>query len=145
MLILIDTNVLLDVIARREPYVIFSEKIIDLCRQEIINGAIAGHSVLNAMYVLRKNFTLEERKEIFLSLCEFLYVESVDFGKIIQALKDDNFSDFEDCLQMQCALSLRADYIVTRNVKDFAASEIPAVTPEEFLKILEEQECLPTD
>ncbi len=145
MLILIDTNVLLDVIARREPYVIFSEKVIDLCRQEIINGAIAGHSVLNAMYVLRKNFTLEERKEIFLSLCEFLYVESVDFGKIIQALKDDDFSDFEDCLQMQCALSLRADYIVTRNVKDFAASEIPAVTPEEFLKILEEQECLPTD
>ena len=108
MLILIDTNVLLDVIARREPYVIFSEKVIDLCRQEIINGAIAGHSVLNAMYVLRKNFTLEERKEIFLSLCEFLYVESVDFGKIIQALKDDDFSDFEDCLQMQCALSLRA-------------------------------------
>ena len=145
MLILIDTNVLLDVIARREPYVIFSEKVIDFCRQEIINGAIAGHSVLNAMYVLRKNFTLEERKEIFLSLCEFLYVESVDFGKIIQALKDDDFSDFEDCLQMQCALSLRADYIVTRNVKDFAASEIPAVTPEEFLKILEEQECLPTD
>lgn len=145
MLILIDTNVLLDVIARREPYVIFSEKIIDLCRQEIINGAIAGHSVLNAMYVLRKNFTLEERKEIFLSLCEFLYVESVDFGKIIQALKDDDFSDFEDCLQMQCALSLRADYIVTRNVKDFAANEIPAVTPEEFLNILEEQECLPTD
>ena len=145
MLILIDTNVLLDVIARREPYVVFSEKVIDLCRQEIINGAIAGHSVLNAMYVLRKNFTLTERKEIFLSLCEFLYVESVDFGKIIQALKDDDFSDFEDCLQMQCALSLRADYIVTRNVKDFAASEIPAVTPEEFLKILEEQECLPTD
>ena len=145
MLILIDTNVLLDVIARREPYVIFSEKVIDLCRQEIINGAIAGHSVLNAMYVLRKNFTLAERKEIFLSLCEFLYVESVDFGKIVQALKDDNFSDFEDCLQMQCALSLHADYIVTRNVKDFAASEIPAVTPEEFLNILEEQECLPTD
>ena len=70
MLILIDTNVLLDVIARREPHVVFSEKVIDLCRQEIINGAIAGHSVLNAMYVLRKNFTLAERKEIFLSLCE---------------------------------------------------------------------------
>ena len=46
---------------------------------------------------------------------------------------------------MQCALSLRADYIVTRNVKDFAVSDIPAVTPEEFLNILEEQECLPTD
>ena len=145
MLILIDTNILLDVIVRREPHFILSEKIIDLCRQEIINGAIAGHSVLNAMYVLRKHLTLTERKEIFLSLCEFLYVESVDFGKIIQALKDDTFSDFEDCLQTQCALNIRADYIVTRNVKDFAASEIPAVTPEEFFKLLDEQRCLPTN
>lgn len=73
-----------------------------------------------------------------------IYVESIDFGKIIQALKDDHFSDFEDCLQTQCALNIRADYIVTRNVKDFAASEIPAVTPEDFFKLLEEQGCLPT-
>lgn len=145
MLILIDTNILLDVIVRREPHFILSEKIIDLCRQEIINGAIAGHSVLNAMYILRKRLTLTERKEIFLSLCEFLYVESVDFGKIIKALKDDNFSDFEDCLQTQCALNVRADYIITRNVKDFAASEIPALTPENFLKLLEKQKCLLND
>lgn len=145
MLILIDTNILLDVIIKREPHFILSEKIIDLCRREIINGAIAGHSVLNAMYILRKRLTLTERKEIFLNLCEFLYVESIDFGKIIQALKDDTFSDFEDCLQTQCALNIRADYIVTRNVKDFAASEIPAVTPEEFFKLLEEQRCLPTN
>ena len=50
MLILIDTNVLIDFIAKREPFYIFSEKVIDFCRQEIVEGAIAGHSVLNAMF-----------------------------------------------------------------------------------------------
>ena len=136
MLILIDTNVLIDFIAKREPFYIFSEKIIDLCRQEIIDGAIAGHSVLNAMYILRKNYSLSELKAIFLNLCEFLYIEPVDFEKILSALKDDNFSDFEDCVQMQCALNFRADYIVTRDIKDFRGSEIPAVTPEDFCRIL---------
>ena len=136
MLILIDTNVLIDFIAKRELFYVFSEKIIDFCRQEIIDGAIAGHSVLNAMYILRKNFSLSELKAIFLNLCEFLYIEPVDFEKILSALKDDNFSDFEDCVQMQCALNFRADYIVTRDIKDFRGSEIPAVTPEDFCRIL---------
>ena len=72
--ILIDTNVLIDSIARREPFCIYSDKIIDFCKQEIISGTIAGHSVLNAMYILRKNFSLPELKELFLSICEFLYV-----------------------------------------------------------------------
>lgn len=136
MLILIDTNVLIDFIAKREPFYIFSEKVIDFCRQEIIDGAIAGHSVLNAMYILRKDFSLSELKAIFLNLCEFIYIEPVDFEKILSALKDDNFSDFEDCVQMQCALNFRADYIVTRDIKDFRGSEIPAITPEDFCKIL---------
>lgn len=138
MLILIDTNVLIDFIAKREPFYAFSEKVVDFCRQEIIDGAIAGHSVLNAMYILRKNFSLSELKAIFLNLCEFLYIEPVDFEKILSALKDDNFSDFEDCVQMQCALNFRADYIVTRDIKDFRGSEIPAITPEDFCKILSE-------
>ena len=136
MLILIDTNVLIDFIAKREPFYIFSEKVVDFCRQEIVDGALAGHSVLNAMYILRKNFSLSELKAIFLNLCEFLYIEPVDFEKILSALKDDNFSDFEDCVQMQCALNFRADYIVTRDIKDFRGSEIPAVTPEDFCRIL---------
>ena len=137
--ILIDTNVLIDSIARREPFCIYSDKIIDFCKQEIISGTIAGHSVLNAMYILRKNFSLPELKELFLSICEFLYVESVDFKKIIQALKDDDFSDFEDCLQMQCAINFQADFIVTRNVKDFKFSDIPAITPEDFCKLFEQE------
>ena len=47
---------------------------------------------------------------------------------------NDDFSDFEDCLQMECAKSYEADYIVTRNVSDYETSEIKAITPKDYLK-----------
>ena len=86
-------------------------------------------------YILRKNFTVDELREILLRLCKIFQVEAIDLSKLIAALNNRDFSDFEDCLQ--CALSLNADYIVTRNVKDFPVGKISAVTPKEFFKILE--------
>lgn len=53
-----------------------------------------------------------------------------------RALLREEFSDFEDCLQDECAKEVGADYIVTRNVEDFRSSDVKAVTPEEFLRIL---------
>ncbi|MDO5418329.1 MAG: PIN domain-containing protein [Lachnospiraceae bacterium] len=52
---------------------------------------------------------------------------------VLAALQNKVFSDFEDCLQAECALSCEAEYIVTRNIKDFENSNIKAVTPDEFL------------
>ena len=59
-------------------------------------------------------------------------IEGVDRGKLIAALENDDFTDFEDCLQMQCAIAFGADYIVTRNEKDYACSSIRAISPEAF-------------
>ena len=137
MRILIDTNILIDFIAKREPFFIDSLKIFELCQQEVIEGVIAAHSIVNMTYILRKNFTLDELRKILLRLCKIFQVELIDFDKLIAALNDCNFSDFEDCLQTQCALNVRANYIVTRNVKDFIASEIPAITPKNFFNILD--------
>lgn len=148
MRILIDTNILIDVVARREPFFANTVKVFELCQQETVEGCIAAHSVVDMAYILRKNFAPDELRAILLRLCKVFQVESINLSKLIAALNNRDFSDFEDCLQTQCALNVHADYIVTRNIKDFAASEIPAVTPEEFLKLFEElgeQECLPTD
>ena len=139
MRVLIDTNVLLDAVARREPFSQNADKIIELCRQEKILGMIAAHTVVNAFYILRKNFSVAELKELFLSLCEFIYVEPVDIAKIIQALQDDNFSDFEDSLQEKCAANFSANYIITRDLKDYRQSAVPAITPEDFLEIFNQQ------
>ena len=53
----------------------------------------------------------------------------------MKSLKNETFSDFEDCLQMECAESFRAQYIVTRNTADYVTSKIPAVTPTEYLEM----------
>ena len=47
-----------------------------------------------------------------------------------------DFSDFEDCLQSECAKSYGADYIVTRNISDYVLSDIKAILPREYLKLL---------
>jgi len=55
--------------------------------------------------------------------------------KIISALNNENFTDFEDCLQDECASDFNADYIVTRNISDFKDSKVKAIEPSEFLAI----------
>ena len=47
---------------------------------------------------------MEERKNILKSVCELFEVEGIDKEKILAALADERFSDFEDCLQMECAI-----------------------------------------
>ena len=135
MLILIDTNVIVDYILKRENFFECAEKIIELCQGGLVDGAVSSQSVADTFYILRKDFSVAERKAFLLRICRIFQVEVIDKEKLVAALTDETFSDFEDCLQMQCAKSFRADYIVTRNVKDFAASEVPAVTPEDFCKI----------
>lgn len=53
---------------------------------------------------------------------------------IISAIERKEFADLEDCLQEECSVSIGADYIVTRNVKDFTTSRVPAILPNDFLE-----------
>lgn len=73
-----------------------------------------------------------------LSICELFEVEEIDKAKILNALADETFSDFEDCLQKECAAAFQADYIVARNCADFKSSGTPCIEPAEFCKMLSE-------
>ena len=134
MKVLIDTNVLIDYIMRREPYSNDAEKLILLCKDMKVNGCIAAHSVMNIFYILRKEMSLEEQKKLFLCLSEFIEFVGIDRKKLMNVLHNDEFTDVEDCLQSECAKAVYADYIVTRNVGDFRNSVVPAILPDEFLK-----------
>lgn len=134
MKILLDTNILIDYISQRPSFVEDAQTILRLCSEKQVEGCIAAHSIMNAFYILRKALSLEERRETLSNLCCLLTVVGIDKIKIISALGNEKFSDVEDCLQMECAIDFSADYIVTRNVKDFANSKIPAILPGEFLK-----------
>lgn len=137
MRILIDTNILLDYIAEREPYAEFARKILWLCKENKLEGCIAAHSIPNIFYILRKNYSINERKELLLGICKIFNVQCLDILKIKIALNNTEFSDFEDCLQMECAKAFNARYIITRNPKDFKASVIPCITPDELISKLQ--------
>ena len=132
MRIMLDTNVLVDYLICRAPFDRAAEQIVDSCRNELTDGCISSQSVADIFYILRKDFSVSERKKLLLALCEIFTVEGIDRGKLTVALENDAFSDFEDCLQAECALAFRADYIVTRNEKDYVASAVPCISPDVF-------------
>lgn len=133
MRILIDTNILIDFLAKREPYFQEAEKIMTLCSDEKLEGYVAAHSITDAFYILRRAYSSEERREMLLELCNILTVVGIDKRKLTNALSNFKFEDMEDCLQTECAIECNAAYIVTRNVKDFEESKILPITPKDFL------------
>ena len=136
MVLLIDTNLIIDYIAEREQFKSAADKVFDAIFEDKAKGCLAAHSVTNMWYILRKVMSTEKRRDLFLALLGSFDVISLDKEKLISALKRKNFTDFEDCLQDECALSVHADYIVTRNKKDFAWSKVTALSPEEVLEVL---------
>ena len=135
MKILIDTNVLIDYLAKRNGYYENARKIMVMCSSGEISAAMAANSVLNAFYILRKEYGTDERREMLLELSKMVDIVGIDSEKIISALEREDFSDFEDCVQDECACFYGADYIVTRNVKDFTSSRVEAVLPSDFLQV----------
>lgn len=137
MVILIDTNVLLDVLQGRKPFLQESGEVIRLCGERSVKGYMAPHSVSNIFFIMRKNCSGEQRRLLLKGLLKIIRVGGINHESVVEALKREEFSDFEDCLQDECAKGIGADYIITRNIKDFEQSIVPAITPEQFLKIME--------
>jgi len=134
MVILIDTNIILDYFLTRQPFMDNADKILNLCLQQKCNGYIAAHSITNIFYILRNDFPADKRKKMLIKLCEFIEVARIQKKQIIDALVNEDFDDLEDRLQVECAQMVNADYIITRNISDFSSSPIPAILPEDFLK-----------
>lgn len=133
MVVLVDTNVVIDFLTTREPFYKASSDIITKCASGELDGYIAFHSIPNLWYILRK--TPEEKRRKWLSdICEFLQVQGASHENVVKAIGMTDFKDFEDCLQDRCAESVGAEYIITRNAKDFFGSIVPTVSPEEFLE-----------
>ncbi|MCI8719408.1 MAG: PIN domain-containing protein [Lachnospiraceae bacterium] len=135
--ILLDTNILLDYILTREPFYDNAKKIILACINGTVKACIAAHSISNMFFILRREYESKERRKLLLNICKIFDIEGIDKEKLISGLENDDFFDFEDCLQMECARAYEAKYIVTRNVSDYDNSVIQAILPEDFLKILE--------
>ena len=99
MKILIDTNVLLDYMTKREGYFADAESIMELCSEGSVSGCMAVHSVINAFYIMRKLYSSDERRTMLLHLCDLLTVIGIGRDTLVDALNQNQFPDFEDCLK----------------------------------------------
>ncbi|MBR1912030.1 MAG: PIN domain-containing protein [Treponema sp.] len=137
---LIDINILLDVILRRESHFSESKRIIDCCIT-FVDGYIALHSFSTLFYVLheKEHKDTEYCRNTFNNLLYVFDVAGLTKPQLIQAVNDGNFSDLEDSMQHGSALACDVDYIITRDRNDFKDSVVPALTPAEFLRLVHEE------
>ena len=132
--VLIDTDVLLDFLVQRGPFTKNARLIIQKSQEKKFNAFMAAHSITNIFYVLRRIYTASERKQLLLDICRIISVVETGYDLNLNTLNNNDFDDIEDCLQAECAKAVNADYILTRNIKDYVHSGIPAILPEDFLQ-----------
>lgn len=132
MKVLIDTNIILDVLCKRLDFYEDSAKIFKLCEVKKISGVISALSIPNIMYILRKELDADKTREILDSLMLIFSVADLKADDLKKAA-DMRFKDYEDAIQSACATRIKANYIVTRNIKDFSESKVTAIKPAELL------------
>ena len=133
MVLLIDANIVLDFLLKREPFYSDSKKVMELCSRDDVDGCIALHTVTTMWYILRK-IPDEQRRAALRSVCDLLEVVGTTHDEVVAALDNAEFKDFEDCIQTKCAMTAKADYIITRNTDDFKLSDVTVLTPQELIE-----------
>ncbi len=132
MNLFLDTNVLIDLIDKREPFYNDIAIIASLAENKKFNLAASSLSFVNTLYVISRNIeeklVLEALKK-FRIICDVSTIDEIVIDKSLIS----SFNDFEDAVQYFSALHHKSDIILTRNKKDFKNSEIPVMTPTEFL------------
>ena len=130
----IDTNIVIDLLSRREPFYDESADLFSLADQKIIELSISSLTIANTHYTLLRQLDSNRAKEILRKLRLIVDILPLDDKIIGITLNDNSFSDFEDGLQHFTAIENNQDFIITRNLKDFKASKLPVMTAKQFLK-----------
>jgi len=130
-----DTNIMIDVIGRREQFCHPSLQIMSLADRGLIRLYVSAMSYATASFILGRD---NKELDIFREFSKFMKITTatlVDSSTIEQSV-ESKFKDFEDAMQFFSAKHEDIDYIITRNKKDFTASDIPVFEPQEFVDYL---------
>jgi len=137
MKILIDTNIIIDCLTAREPNFHPSKEVLRKCLDSDgeHTGFMATHTVNDIYYITRKLAPDTPSGDLVEAIVMFTKtLETADLtAEDVEAAGNLQFADFEDALISQCARKIKADYIVTRNTKDFVNSPVKALTPGAFV------------
>ncbi|MBF0694638.1 MAG: PIN domain-containing protein [Flavobacterium sp.] len=131
--VFVDTNVIIDLLAKREPFYKDAQGLFTLSDKKEIQLCISSLSFANAYYSIVKHHKDVDAKK-YLSKFKVLVTVFPLEDKAIELALTSDFRDFEDGLQYFIAMDNDADVIITRNKKDFNSSKIPVMTAGEYLQ-----------
>ena len=134
MKIFLDTNVILDVLTKKEPFYIDSSKVLTLVNEKIVSGYISAITVNNIYYILRKLKDKDTAKNFITEILVSFEIIPLTKDILTQANKIST-RDFEDGIQFFSALGCGCDFLITRNDKDYPKLGIKIITPDEFISM----------
>jgi predicted nucleic acid-binding protein len=134
MKIFLDTNVILDVLTKREPFYIDSSKVLTLVNEKIVSGYTSAITINNIYYILKKLKDKETAKNFITEILESFEIISLN-KNILNRANKISIDDYEDGIQFFSALDSGCDFLITRNYKDYPKLGIKIMSPEEFINM----------
>jgi len=132
MKVFLDSDVILDYLTGRDPFLYEIKVIIDKGLKKKIKLYTSSLIIANVHYFISKSENSKLAKIKIEKLTSFIKVLNVGELEIKQSIQS-KFKDFEDSIQNCCATNSHMDLIITRNIKDFKLSKLPVLTPREFV------------
>ena len=132
MTLFVDTNVLLDVLAKREPFYSAAAQVWSLAERGEVKACVCAISFNNLYYIIRKAESKDKAREA-LRLVRDVFEPIAPDARITNQSIDSPLDDFEDAVQFHSAVRAKARYLISRDPGDFPQTGPPVLTPEEFL------------
>ena len=133
MTVFLDSNIILDILLKNEDFWEESKAVLSLADSPEIDFFVSAASVTDIFYIVNKKLKDFDKSKAYLQeLLEIISIAGVDEFCIKNALLS-SWQDFEDAVQHEASVQIRADYLVTRNTKDFPTAFVQVITPKEFL------------
>ena len=132
--ILADTNIVLDLLAKRTEFLIEAQELFTLSDKNKVKLYVSSLTFANTYYILSQKMKLENARKILRKFKVLVTVLPMD-DKIIDLSLVSDFKDFEDAIQYYTAIKNEVDIIITRNLKDFKTSKIPVLTAKDYIQM----------
>lgn len=134
-MMLLDTDVLIDLALDRRPYSEPASELLDRIERGAASACVAWHSISNFYYIVSSARGGASARDFISELTSFIEVAAGD-SEAIHYAAELPMTDFEDAMQVAAARAYGARHIVTRNVRDYQRSPIPAINPQEAISVL---------
>ncbi|MEN8126107.1 MAG: PIN domain-containing protein [Bacteroidota bacterium] len=132
--ILVDTNIVLDLLARRQEFIIEAQELFTLSDKKELKLYVSSLTFANTYYILSQQMKLGNARKILRKFKVLVEVLPMD-DKIIDLSLESDFKDFEDAIQYHTAIENEVNIIITRNLKDFKTSKIPVLTAKDYIEM----------